>query len=112
MFLSLTNNKNPAIWKQLEDGTYVYSGLKHNKTNGLEYKVYEMVNGKEHTIAYCKEYICAKAIAVALALADPKGDEYFVTSVAEPDTLTMGGGWYDGFAKDLKTGKIMEWSLG
>lgn len=77
-----------------------------------EYLVYEIVERERHIIAYCDQYADAKAIAVALATVDPKCDEYFVTVVERGNVFTPGGGWFDAFRKDAKTGLVEERNLG
>lgn len=77
-----------------------------------EYLVYEIVGRERHIIAYCDEYADAKAVAISLANFDPKGDEYFVTSVEKDNVFVPGGGWFDAFKKNAKTGLVEERSLG
>ena len=83
-----------------------------------EYIVYEIVKGERHIIAYCEEYADARVIAIALATVDPKGDEYFVTSVEKVTSIDKGnvfvpgGGWFDAYKRNLKTGQVEERNLG
>ncbi len=86
-----------------------------------EYLVYEIVDDltkekreirKRHIVAYCETYGDARTIAVALATVDPKGDEYFVTSVEKGNVFVPGGGWFDAYKRNLKTGQVEERSLG
>ncbi len=74
--------------------------------------VYEIVNNKRHIIAHCEEYADARVIAMALATVDPKGDEYFVTSVEKGNVFVPGGDWFDAYKRNLKTGKVEERNLG
>ena len=74
--------------------------------------VYEIVKRKRHIIAHCEEYAVARAIAAALATVDPKGDEYFVTSVEKGNVFVPGGDWFDAYKRNLKTGQVEERNLG
>lgn len=76
-----------------------------------QYEVYELVNDLYHPLCVCNEYMIARAIAILMAKADPEGDTYYVTGVNNPGALVPGGGWYDAWHRDLKTGKLIKDSL-
>ena len=66
-----------------------------------EFEVYEIFNGEKHTLAYCNEYTVADILTRLLAENDPKESSYYLTSVEKPDSLVVGGGWYEEyFMKD------------
>ena len=71
-----------------------------------EYEVYEIVEGKKHTICICKEEKMAQTICCMCALNDKSGDTYYYTNITQQDTWVVGGGWYKGYK--CVNGKIKE----
>lgn len=68
--------------------------LEHNN-----FEVYEVINGKIHTICVCKEYKMADLICQVLANCDPAGDEYIFAPIIEQGTMIPGGGWKISYQK-------------
>lgn len=75
------------------------------------YEVYEIVDGKVDTICLCKDIEMADLICRLFASKDPKNDDYYYTSIVEPNTFVPGGGWYISYHKN-KEGKLVRNSLG
>ena len=85
--------------------------LKSEASKFANYMVYEIVDEKIHILCLCEDSRVARAIAVSLAILDKQCDAYYVTSVNCPGDFVLGGGWYDRYQKNKKTGTIQVSSL-
>lgn len=85
--------------------------MKQNEVQDFaKYEVFESVENAYHCICICEDLDTACYIAKLLALKDPNGDSYYVTSITIPHTMVVGGGWHYEFWKD-KNGKLQQSTL-
>ena len=62
----------------------------------MKYEVYEIDEGKHHSICICENIEIARVIAYLLAKDDAKGDKYFVTEILEKkDTFSFSVDWHE-----------------
>ena len=71
-----------------------------------KYEVYEINEGKHHSICVCEDIEMARVIAYLLAKDDAVGDKYFMTEILDPkETLSFSIDWHEEYY--CKDGKVI-----